>query len=145
MRCSLPSFGHTIADAARKLYPGEAPLAALVGFLNDWWFLGEKERAQRITAPFPTLATSKEKRWAVFWAATVEELCVKISLTGPLWTNQQRYFLPVPWFYYSRSRSVNGCSRQYLNHSGAETFSLKAMASRANTKDVAGTKPPWSG
>lgn len=99
MANSLPYPIHTIADAVSQVDQGEDPWFALGCFLHDWWCYAADQRQELIcVSPSPT-TTLEGKRWAAFFAATVEELCLRISFPSPPWTEQQIYMLETPWFF----------------------------------------------
>jgi len=100
MTSPLPYPIHSIAETATQIYQGEDPWFALGCFLHDWWCYGVDYRQDLIAEPPTIVATPEGRRWAAFCAATVEELCSRISFPCPAWTNQQDYFLEQPWFYY---------------------------------------------
>lgn len=147
MTYSLPYFGHTIADAAREIYQGEDLWVALGCFLNDWWCSENKERQDLIVEPPPPALTPEEIQWAAFCAATVEELCLRASLTVPEWADQQSYFLAKPWFYYPQPSQ-----REWLLSTTPEPYKHRNIFVGGNVLDnkyelqnIFGSKPEWAG
>ena len=79
MAMPLPYPIHSIRDAVASIDQGEDPWFALGCFLHNWWRYAVDRRQDLInTPPAPTI-TEDGKRWAAFFAATVEELCARTS------------------------------------------------------------------
>lgn len=121
---------HSIADAAKHIYQGEDPWVALGCFLHDWWCHAASERWNLITEPPAPATTPEEQRWRVLCAAIVEELCMRTSLTHPLWTNRQDFFLAEPWFYYPQPSQ-----REWLLLTTPETFKRRNIFIGGNVLD----------
>ena len=124
---------HSIVEVVTQIYHGEDPWFALGCFLHDWWCYGIDSRQDLIAEPPTRATTSEEKRWAAFCAATVEELCVRISFPCPAWTNQPDYFLEQPWFYYPNHPSAIGSSQPHLSPSNAAISLLEGVFLITNT------------
>ncbi len=125
-----PYHIHTIADVAASIYQGEDPWFALGSFLHDWWNHTEDVRRNLIDEPPAPATTPEERRWAAFCAATVEELCARMSLACPAWTNQQNYFLEQPWFYYPQQSQ-----RDWLLSTTPEPFKRRNIFVGGNVLD----------
>jgi hypothetical protein len=145
MTFPLPYQIHSIADAAKQIDQGEEPWFALGNFLHDWWCYAVDYRQNLIAAP-PAATTLEGKRWAVFCAATVEELCHRTSFPCPAWTNQQDFFLENPWFYYPELSE-----RDWLLSTTPETFKRRnifvggsVLDNKYELKHIFGSKPKWS-
>ena len=135
---------HPIADAAAQIAQGEDPWYALGNFLHDWWCYAIDARAELITEPLILGTTLKEKRWAAFCAATVEELCIRTGFSCPEWTSKQDYVLEQPWFYDSQPSH-----REWLLSTTLEPFKRHNVFVGGNVLDNKyelrqfETKPRW--
>lgn len=146
MAYTLPYFGHTIADAIREIDQGEDPWVAIGCFLNDWWCSREEKRAGLISEPLPSATTPEGRQWAAFCAATVEELCLRASLTSPAWVNKQDYVLAEPWFHYPQLSQ-----RAWLLSTTPEPYRRRnifvggnVLDNKYELKELYGDKPKWS-
>jgi hypothetical protein len=146
MATSLPYPIHTIADAASQVDQGEDAWFALGCFLHDWWCYAADQRQELICEPPPPATTLEGKRWAAFFAATVEELCLRISFPCPPWTEQQTYRLETPWF--SSSEVVQ---HDWLLATTPEPFRRRNIFFGGSVLDnkyelhhTFGSKPQWS-
>jgi hypothetical protein len=137
---------HSIRDAVASIDQGEDPWFALGCFLHDWWRYAIDRRQELIsTQPAPT-TTAEGKRWAAFFAAAVEELCIRASFPCPDWIHQQEYILDSPWFYSSRLSQ-----RDWLLSTTPEPFKKRNVFVGGNILDnkyelqqTAHAKPRWS-
>jgi hypothetical protein len=145
MTSPFPYPVHPIADAAKQIYQGEDPWFALGCFLHDWWCHTDNERMEFIAEPLPPASTPEEKKWEAFWAAIVEELCVRASLVSPAWTNQQNYVLTNPWFYYPQPSQ-----REWLLSTTPEPFKRRnifvggnVLDNKYELKNLFEARPKW--
>jgi hypothetical protein len=99
MAIPLPYATHSITEVVAQIDQGENPWVCLSNFLHDWWCYAIDNRWNLIRQPPSQPHTDEGKRWAAFCAATVEELCKRISLPAPGWVNRPEYILETPWFY----------------------------------------------
>ena len=97
-----PYQWHSVASAFDQICNNQTPWVAIGNFLNDWWFFAVEHRREMIEQPPAMAMTLETQRWAAFCAAMVEWLCSQEDLPYPAWTNEQRFYLPDPWFLYER-------------------------------------------
>jgi hypothetical protein len=117
MATPLPYSIHSIADAVASIDQGEDPWFAFGCFLHDWWHYAIDHRQDLIDTPPAPTTTAEGKRWAAFFAATVEELCTRTSFPCPAWTQKQDYELEHPWFH-----SLKLSQRDWLLSTTLEPF-----------------------
>src|SRR5581483_4685248 len=98
-----------------------------------------------ITPPGPA-ATAEGKRWAAFFAATVEELCTRTSYPCPAWVYKQDYRLEHPWFHSSQLSQ-----RDWLLSTTPEPFKKRnifvggsILDNKYELQQNAHSKPRWS-
>ncbi len=91
---------HTVAKVFDQICNNEMPWVAIGNFLNYWWAYAVDHRRELVEAPLAPAPTPEMQRWAAFCAAMVEWLCWGANLPPPAWTNQERYILPEPWYFY---------------------------------------------
>jgi len=96
---------HTVAKVFDYICNNETPWVALGNFLNYWWAYAVDHRRELVEAPLAPAPTPEMQCWAAFCAAMVEWLCWGANLPPPAWTNQERYILPEPWYFYEGSNS----------------------------------------
>ena len=99
MATPLPYSIHSIADVVASIDQGEDPWFAFGCFLHDWWLYAVDHRQDLISAPPAPTTTAEGKRWAAFFAATVEELCSRTSFPCSTWIYKADYQLEDPWFH----------------------------------------------
>lgn len=95
----------SVAAAFERLLQGTDPWIAIGDFLDDWRRTARKKRAALVTNPIAEAGADLQlQRWAAFFAAMVETLCLKDGSPAPAWTVRQEYRLPSPWFLYPGTR-----------------------------------------
>lgn len=104
------------------------------------------QRQELICEPPLPAITLEGKRWAAFCAATVEELCLRISFPCPGWTQQQIYRLETPWFFSSEV-----IQRDRLLATTPEPFRRRnifvggsVLDNKYELQHTFGLKPKWS-
>ena len=102
---SAPHRWHRVAGVFDHICNNETPWVAIGNFLNYWWAYAVEHRRELVEAPLAPAPTPEMQRWAAFCAAMVEWLCRGANLPPPAWTNQERYILPEPWFFYQGPNS----------------------------------------
>jgi hypothetical protein len=146
MAMPLPYPIHPIHDAVASIDQGEDPWFELGCFLHDWWRYAIDRRQDLInTPPAPTI-TEDGKRWAAFFAATVEELCARTSFPCPTWIHKPEYTLDAPWFY-----SPQLSQRDWFLSTTPEPFKKRNIFVGGNILDnkyelqqAAHAKPRWT-
>ncbi len=146
MASSFPYVHHSLADAFASIVQGEDPWFALGCFLHDWWCYAVDARADLIAEPPAFGTTLKEKRWAAFCAATVEELCLRTGFPCPAWTNQPDYVLDKPWFFDSKPSQ-----RNWLLSTTPKPFQRRnvfvgggVLDNKYELRQIYGSKPKWT-
>jgi hypothetical protein len=82
---------------------------------------------------------------AAFCAATVEELCKRVSLSSPAWVNQRDYVLAEPWFYDSQPSL-----REWLLSTTPEPYKRRnifvgdnVLDNKYELKNIFPVRPAW--
>src|SRR5215472_7800513 len=93
------------AKSFDRLLQGADPWVAIGDFLDDWRSASIIERPALIAAPIkPSGEQVEYQRWAAFFAAMVEYLCLEEGLPVPQWVTRQAYILSAPWYLYRGKR-----------------------------------------
>ena len=91
---------HTIAATFDYICSGANIWVSIGNFQNDWWFYARDYRVELIKASPAPAGSKKMQCWAAFCTAMVETLCERCDIPIPEWTQQDRFVLDTPWFYY---------------------------------------------
>lgn len=92
----------TAAEYFRIFAEGKDVFFNCVGnFLDDFYSAGKAEQQRLVEQPIWAVEVTEENRcYAAFFAAMVEELCLKYDLERPEWIFHDIFKLPEPWFLY---------------------------------------------
>lgn len=89
----------SVASAFERARRGENPRVALGDFLDDWQRTPSEARAALVVEPIAPAGRSLSlRRWAAYFAATVEQLCALDGIDAPGWVSREDYRLDEPWF-----------------------------------------------
>lgn len=95
---------NTVAQAFEQIKTGSDPWITIGDFLDGWHAATGQQ--QSLVAASIIVAGEEPAllRWAAFFAAMVEELCLEAGLAVPGWVNQPEYVLADPWYLYRGKR-----------------------------------------
>jgi hypothetical protein len=80
---------------------GEDSFFNCVGnFLDDFYSGSDEERMHMVVSPITDEITEENRRYAAFFTAMVESLCLQYEVERPKWIWEEIYKLPEPWFLY---------------------------------------------
>lgn len=149
MSSSLSYKRYPINSAAAQIYQGEDLWYALGCFEHDWWGHTAEYRVELITEPPPPAHTSKERKWAAFCAAVVEELCERTNMPKPSWAQEPQYVLEKRWFFdqddASRTQAVQENLASFTRHNVfVSPTVLDNKYEFANTYRQPGHLPLWT-
>ena len=98
-------YRYTAAEAMRRIRDQqEEPWIAVGDFLDDWRRSANDDRAALVYEPLEeAVETLQLRQWAAFFAAVVEELCIRDEVPVPPWVMDQKYILPEPWYLEAKS------------------------------------------
>ncbi len=110
---------YTVSESMRRIsVQHEAPWVAVGDFLDDWRRSAREDKTTLICEPLEQGGTPELRQWAAFFAAAVEELCIRDGLTVPSWVMDQQYILPEPWYLEATSLPL----RTYQEQTTPSTF-----------------------
>jgi len=91
---------YTSAESFQRILNGEEPWIAIGDFLDEWRREEVKDRAELVIDPLVSFIPPEMEKWATFFSAMVEDLCVQDGLPVPSWTQDAHFILEHPWFLY---------------------------------------------
>jgi hypothetical protein len=101
-----PHQPDTVAQAFERVIGGIDPWIVIGDFLDDWRSASRELRQGLIETPIKALCEDPAlHRWAVFFAAMVEQLCLEAGLAVPEWVERPEYMLVDPWYLYRGTRA----------------------------------------
>jgi hypothetical protein len=120
----MQDYLQTMALSFQEICQGEEPWIALGNFMHAWYGDAKNHRSELIQEPLtlPPKMTTRQKKWAVFIAASVEWFCAKYELICPAWALDPSYTLKKPWFWIYTRAANNEKTRLRLLTETPEPF-----------------------
>lgn len=101
-----PDQPSTVTDTFERIRAGSDPWLVIGNFLDHWRSVPPEQRHALAATPIPTVSIDPSlQRWAAFFAAMVEQLCLEAGLVVPEWVFRPAYVLPEPWYLYRGKRA----------------------------------------
>ncbi len=91
---------YTSSESFQRIVEGDNAWNAVGDFLDEWSREDVQDRCELITDPLTSTESPDIRRWAAFFCAMVEHLCIQDALPIPAWVANERFVLDEPWFLY---------------------------------------------